>query len=131
LVLCRFKVVVGTPPGSMTRRSVGLGLALVFLDASVTFRNVWPMPAIQWRGDLSIELAIGVLVMALISSRRKNANADTPGAHGAPATLRPFDNLRAAPSKVEGRQAQGRPEHRRRATERPAFAPEALRRGAT
>ena len=37
--------------------------------------------------------------------------------HIYPSTLRPFDTLRVVPSGVEGRQAQGRPEQRRGATE--------------
>ena len=30
--------------------------ALVLLDASLTFENVWPTPAVRWHGALSIEL---------------------------------------------------------------------------
>ena len=54
----------------MTRRSIALGAALLFLNASITFENVWPTPAIAWRGKLSLELAISVLVMALAARSR-------------------------------------------------------------
>jgi hypothetical protein len=43
--------------------------ALALLNASLTFRNVWPTPAIEWTGDLSIELAVFVLGLALASRR--------------------------------------------------------------
>jgi hypothetical protein len=42
-----------------------LALALILLNASLTFENVWPTPAIRWQNALSIELAIGVLLVAL------------------------------------------------------------------
>jgi hypothetical protein len=38
--------------------------ALVLLDAALTFENVWPTPAIRWTGDVSVELAIGILALA-------------------------------------------------------------------
>lgn len=47
-----------------TRRWAALAAALVFLDASLTFSNVWPTPAIHWRGELSVELAAFVLALA-------------------------------------------------------------------
>ncbi|HEV8346463.1 MAG TPA: hypothetical protein VGQ16_07815 [Vicinamibacterales bacterium] len=46
-----------------TRRWAALAAALVFLDASLTFGNVWPTPAIRWRGQLSIELAAGIVAL--------------------------------------------------------------------
>jgi hypothetical protein len=53
-----------------------LAAALVLLNASLTFGNVWPTPKIAWRAALSIELAaVMVLVMATHawpgSSRRR------------------------------------------------------------
>lgn len=50
------------------RRWISLLGALVLLDASVTFQNVWPTPAIRWTGELSMELAVGTL--ALIAACR-------------------------------------------------------------
>ena len=48
-------------------RWVSLVVAVLLLDVSLTFENVWPTPAIRWHGRVSIELAIVVLVMALAS----------------------------------------------------------------
>src|SRR5215212_5155278 len=39
--------------------------ALVLIDAALTFENVWPTPAIRWSGDVSVELAVGVLALAM------------------------------------------------------------------
>ena len=41
-----------------------LAAALVLLNASLTFENVWPTPRITWGSALSIELALAVLVLA-------------------------------------------------------------------
>lgn len=39
--------------------------AIVLLNTSLTFGNVWPTPGIEWRAALSIEFAVGlVIVMA-------------------------------------------------------------------
>jgi Sulfatase len=46
-----------------------LGAALLLLNASLTFQSIWPTPAILWRGTLSIELAVFILV--LVSLRRR------------------------------------------------------------
>jgi hypothetical protein len=51
------------------RRLATLIAALVVLDASLAFKNVWPTPAIRWQGALSVELAVCVLAMALAYSR--------------------------------------------------------------
>jgi hypothetical protein len=42
-------------------------LALVLLTASLTFYDVWPTPAIQWYGHLSVEVAAAVLLVALLA----------------------------------------------------------------
>jgi hypothetical protein len=39
--------------------------ALILLNASLTFENVWPTPKIQWSNALSLELAACVVLMAL------------------------------------------------------------------
>jgi hypothetical protein len=44
-----------------------LAAALVVLDASLTFNNLWPTPGVSWRGELSVELAACVLAMAIAS----------------------------------------------------------------
>jgi hypothetical protein len=48
--------------------------ALVLIDAALTFENVWPTPAIRWTGDLSVELAAGILAMALAIQLRGISN---------------------------------------------------------
>jgi hypothetical protein len=50
------------------RRWLGFSAALLLLNLSLTFRNIWPTPAITWHGDLSIELTVCVLVL-LIGTR--------------------------------------------------------------
>jgi hypothetical protein len=57
-----------------TRRLRGFALvaALLLLDVSLTFHNVWPTPAISWRGEISIELAayiVGCAAVAIASAR--------------------------------------------------------------
>jgi hypothetical protein len=49
-------------------RSLALIGALTLLNASLSFHNIWPTPAIGWRGELSIELAVVLLMM--IAARR-------------------------------------------------------------
>lgn len=39
--------------------------ALALINAALTFENVWPTPAIRWSGDISVELALGVLALAI------------------------------------------------------------------
>jgi hypothetical protein len=49
---------------------VGL-FAVILLDVSLTFRNVWPTLAVRWEPALSIELAAVVLVMAAAAETSK------------------------------------------------------------
>jgi phosphoglycerol transferase MdoB-like AlkP superfamily enzyme len=42
--------------------------ALALLNASLAFQNIWPTPAIVWRGELSVEFAAFLLL--LIGARR-------------------------------------------------------------
>jgi hypothetical protein len=56
---------VGDTPASGWRVWPSLALALLLLNASVTFENVWPTPAITWGAALSIELAAFVLLLAI------------------------------------------------------------------
>jgi hypothetical protein len=51
----------------MTRRVVILIIAVVVLNASLAFENVWPTPAITWRGDLSIELCLALIAAVLLT----------------------------------------------------------------
>jgi hypothetical protein len=44
-------------------RRVALVAAIALLNASLSFHNIWPTPAISWNGELSIELAIALLLL--------------------------------------------------------------------
>src|SRR5204863_9082444 len=46
------------------RSAISLVASLVFLNATLTFGNVWPTPAIRWQPQLSVELAIALIVLA-------------------------------------------------------------------
>jgi hypothetical protein len=46
-----------------------VALALVLLNASVTFANVWPTAKIRWQNAVSIELAICVVMLACLPRR--------------------------------------------------------------
>ena len=47
------------------RRLHGIALvaAVLLLDVSLTFHNIWPTPAISWRGEISAELAAYMLIL--------------------------------------------------------------------
>src|SRR5437016_5497977 len=45
--------------------------AVCLLNASLTFVNVWPTPAITWRGGLSLEFAVCVLALCIAGSRNR------------------------------------------------------------
>jgi hypothetical protein len=55
----------------MTATLLALVAALTILNASLSFHNVWPTPAIGWRGEISLEFAI--LVLLLTIARRPTA----------------------------------------------------------
>jgi hypothetical protein len=48
-------------------RWIALAAALIVLNLSLSFANVWPTPAITWQGELSVELALCILVLAITS----------------------------------------------------------------
>ena len=43
--------------------------AVLLLNASITFSNLWPTPAVRWSGAPSVELAILLLALAIAASR--------------------------------------------------------------
>jgi hypothetical protein len=49
--------------------------ALLLLDVSLTFHNVWPTPAISWRGEISAELAAYIYCCAVIATTRLRSKA--------------------------------------------------------
>ena len=55
----------------MASALVSLVAALLLLDLSITFENVWPTPAVKWTGALSVELAIAILALASASRGRR------------------------------------------------------------
>ena len=50
----------------MTRR-LTLGAAVVLLDISLAFQNVWPTPSIRWAGELSVEC--GLFLVLVVSAQ--------------------------------------------------------------
>jgi len=54
----------------MLTRGLAFVAAVLLLDVSLTFHNIWPTPAISWRGELSVELAAYVLVLIAASRAR-------------------------------------------------------------
>ena len=62
-----------------TRRLLPRIAALLLLDASITFRNWWPTPAVRWFGEPSLELACVLLVLAwAVKSGRVDAASRRP-----------------------------------------------------
>lgn len=45
--------------------------ALLLLNSSLTFANVWPTPKIQWQPALSVELAGCILLLAIVHRRSR------------------------------------------------------------
>lgn len=54
----------------MAAQIVSLLGALLLLDVSLAFDNVWPTPAVTWSGQLSVELAVAILLVAWRRPRR-------------------------------------------------------------
>src|SRR4029077_20235744 len=54
-------------------RGIALTLAVLLLNVSLTFHNIWPTPAITWRGEISVELGPYLCLAALARAalRRK------------------------------------------------------------
>jgi Sulfatase len=52
-------------------RWASLLLALLVLNASLTFHNWWPTPAVRWNGELSAEAAAAVLMLVIAFRRSR------------------------------------------------------------
>ncbi|MEO7775454.1 MAG: hypothetical protein ABIT36_11125 [Steroidobacteraceae bacterium] len=48
-----------------------LSVAVVLLNATLTFHNVWPTPYIHWTGELSVEIAALLLLLAVYATQRR------------------------------------------------------------
>jgi len=59
----------------MTSALLALVAALTILNASLSFHNVWPTPAIGWRGEISLEFAALLLLLA-VAKRRSTPLSD-------------------------------------------------------
>jgi hypothetical protein len=57
--------------GVREARGVSLAAALLLLNVSLTFENVWPTPMIRWQGALSVELAACAGLFAIIARTRR------------------------------------------------------------
>ncbi len=59
------------------RRLHGFALvaAVLLLDVSLTFHNIWPTPAISWRGEISAELAAYILLLVAVSSTGRRVSS--------------------------------------------------------
>jgi phosphatidylglycerophosphate synthase len=47
---------------------LALAASLILLNAAVTFHNIWPTPAVGWSGEVSVELAI-VILLGILGAR--------------------------------------------------------------
>ena len=63
------------PTAKSWARWSALVAALLLLNASLTFQNAWPTPAVRWQNALSIELAALVLALAWFRGRARAALA--------------------------------------------------------
>jgi len=54
---------------SLFKRWIAVVAALLLLNFSLTFENVWPTPAVRWDWELSLELAVLLLALALANAR--------------------------------------------------------------
>lgn len=53
----------------MARRALLVTIALLLVNGALTFANVWPTLGIRWPGELSIEIAMLLLMLAVSNAR--------------------------------------------------------------
>jgi hypothetical protein len=63
----------------MIRRLLLLFAAVLILNISLSFENVWPTPAITWRGELSIELCLALVGAVLLTARTQRVSSRVLG----------------------------------------------------
>jgi len=61
-------------------RGISLALAVLLLNVSLTFHDIWPTPAVTWRGEISIELGAYLCVLALLAAVRRRHRMLSPRA---------------------------------------------------
>src|SRR5215831_1019139 len=59
-------------------RGISLALAVLLLNVSLTFHDIWPTPAVTWRGEISIELGAYLCVLALLAAVRRRHRMLSP-----------------------------------------------------
>ncbi len=62
---------VASGGASIAWRGARVVLALILLNGALTFANVWPTLGVHWRGELSVELAALLVLLALIHTRAR------------------------------------------------------------
>src|SRR5215831_7813073 len=53
-------------------RGISLALAVLLLNVSLTFHDIWPTPAVTWRGEISVEVGAYLCVLALVAALRRH-----------------------------------------------------------
>src|SRR5215467_377562 len=53
-------------------RGISLVLAVLLLNISLTFHDIWPTPAVSWRGEISIEVGAYLCVLAFVAALRRH-----------------------------------------------------------
>jgi hypothetical protein len=61
-------------------RGISLALAVLLLNVSLTFHDIWPTPAVTWRGEISIELGAYLCLLALLAGIRRDHRMLSPRA---------------------------------------------------
>jgi hypothetical protein len=60
---------IGATGPAAWKRWTAIALSLFFLNACLTFENLWPTPAVTWLGEISIELACVLVLFGLTACR--------------------------------------------------------------
>src|SRR5215467_8929839 len=61
-------------------RGISLALAVLLLNVSLTFHDIWPTLAVTWRGEISIELGSYLCLLALLAGIRRQHRMLSPRA---------------------------------------------------
>ena len=56
----------------MAAAIASLVAAVLTLNVSVTFENLWPTPAVRWTGEVSVELGVAIAILALATRARRD-----------------------------------------------------------